>query len=630
MQTILNGTLRNRFCSLSSLVNLILSSLIFCVSVESNEIKEGEFTMNFNVVADRFEQLSKVSSRTTMTELLADLFKEASAHEVRYICYLSLGTLRAPYENSQFNFAEKSLIKVIAQLLGRLETEVAAQAKELGDLGLLVEDASWQTAQSVYSVTEIYNELCALQEISGIGSQEEKAELLLSLLQKLDTVSAKYVIRIVLGTMRLGFSDMTIIDALSWMHCGNKSLKDRIEHAYNICADIGLIAQVLKQGGTQALDDMHINVGIPIRPAAAERLPNAQAIIEKIGSCIAQPKLDGFRLQIHIDKRDKAHPIIKFFSRNLIDMSYMFPDLVDALSALDVEQLICEGEAIVYDPHTGNFLPFQETVKRKRKHGITQAVLELPLRVYLFDLLYLNGQEYLSVGHEARRTKLLDLFSGFTDSAIQVIDEVTTHTAKELEDYFYKNITSGLEGVVVKKPDSVYKPGKRNFNWIKLKRQEEGQLEDTIDCVVLGYYAGSGKRAEFGIGAFLVAVYNPEKDCYESIAKIGTGLKDSQWIELKQKCDRIKVEHKPINVDVAKELYPDVWVTPEIVCIVRADEITLSPLHIAGKTAVRAGFALRFPRFIDYRLDKSAVDATTIEEVAHLYEDQYIPKKRQS
>jgi len=241
----------------------------------------------------------------------------------------------------------------------------------------------------------------------------------------------------------------------------------------------------------------------------------------------------------------------------------------------------------------------------------------------LFDLLYVDGQEYLTKTHAQRRKKLLSLFKNAPADTVQVIQEKKIKTAQELEDYFNQNIAAGLEGLVVKREDSVYQPGKRNFNWIKLKRQEEGHLEDTIDCVILGYYAGKGKRAAFGIGAFLVRVYNKKLDQFQTIAKIGTGLSDAEWKKLKKECDRIEVRNRPVNVVCPKELYPDVWTAPELVCIIRADEITLSPLHTAGKTEKDLGFALRFPRFMGARPDKSPEQATAVKEIKGLYKDQF-------
>jgi len=619
--------------------------------------------MKFQDLAHAFNEIEPVSSRLEITRLLSELFKKADSEEARIISYFSLGVLNPPYIGTKFNFAEKSAIKVIAEFLEIPEAEVKSELKAHGDLGSVIEhsvptpllaalptsprlrrpghrgerdgeehihrdEGDWQehNKNSSLTVKEVYKELEEIEKISGTGSQEYKHDRVLELIEKLDVIGAKYVIRILTGTLRLGFSDMTLIDALSRMLTGDKSLRAEIENEYNLCADIGLIAYNAKQKGIEGIEKMKIVVGIPIRPSAAERLESAQAIVDKLGVCVAQPKLDGFRLQVHIDKT-KQIPLVKFFSRNLIDMSDMFPDLVSELLKLDIENIICEGEAISYDIHTGHFVPFQETVKRKRKHGIEEAAGEYPLKLFIFDLLYLNGESALSLPHEQRRNKLLELFKKYNPEIISVIGEKVIHNTKELEEYFYENIELGLEGLVVKRPDAIYQPGKRNFNWIKLKREIKGELADTLDCVILGYYYGSGKRSKFGIGAFLVGIYNKEKDIFQTVAKVGTGLTDAEWIQLEQKCNKIKADHKPNNIECDKNLYPDVWVYPELVCMILADEITLSPVHTAGKTSDRLGLALRFPRFMGYRPDKSAADSTTIKELSELYNLQYKNKK---
>jgi DNA ligase 1 len=531
--------------------------------------------------------------------------------------------LRPSYEGATlFNMAEKSLIKVIALLLQLSQDEVKHKTKESGDLGLVIESMDgWKTKHDL-TLLQVYDRLFQIEQISGIGSQEEKYTLALQLLQDLDPLSAKYIVRIIMGKLRLGFSDMTLVDALSWMEEGNKSLHKTIEDAYNICADIGFIAHVIKEKGVKALEHMHSQIGIPIRMAAAERLPDAESVYEKLGHCVAQPKLDGFRLQIHLDKSKPNKPFIKLFSRNLLDMTHMFPDLAEEILKLDVTKLICEGEAIAYDPNTVVFVPFQETVKRKRKHGIEEAVSEYPLQVFLFDILYLDGKDLMAEPHYERRKQLEHIVQSYVGIKIHQIPEVSIDSANHLEGYFLKNIDAGLEGIMVKKINSIYQPGKRNFNWIKLKRITQSHLEDTIDCVVLGYYKGAGKRVLLGIGAFLVGIYNKHRDCFQTIAKVGTGLKDEGWIELKKKSDRLKISEKPINVECPKELFPDVWTEPKLVCTVRADEITMSPLHTAGKTEQHVGFALRFPRFIDYTLDKSPEQSTSPEEIKRMYQDQ--------
>ena len=578
--------------------------------------------MYFSLVAQSFEKIEYTSSRIEMTQILAQLLTQASPEQASIIAYLSLGVLQPPYIGTQFNLAQKSLIPVIAKLCDITLEQVNKELSELGDLGLVVQQYNWG-GNSSKTVIQVYDELSALVSIVGTGSVEEKSQRLVDFLRGIDSLSAKFILRIIMGTLRLGFSDMTLIDALSWMCVGDKSLRSIIEDGYNRCADIGLIARVLKEQGIKAIKEMHVKVGIPIRPASAERLPSAAEIIKKIGSCVAQPKLDGFRLQIHLDKT--SHKIVtRFFSRHLTDMSHMFPDLTKEVEKLNVQSLICEGEAIVFDPQTKTFLPFQETVKRKRKHGIEQAIEEFPLQVFLFDLLYLNGEELLNYTHVERRIQLLDVLKNYSGDSIQVLSEKSIDTVQELEKYFYENVSSGLEGIVVKRPNAIYQPGKRNFNWIKLKRQEEGHLEDSIDCVVLGYYFGAGKRAQFGIGAFLVGVYNKSCDCFETVAKVGTGLTDDEWRELKTKCENLKSAHQPNNVIVSKDLVPDRWVYPEIVTLIRADEITMSPVHSAGKTEQKLGYALRFPRFMGYRPDKSAYECTSVDELKRLYDDQFI------
>ena len=587
--------------------------------------------MKFIQVSTAFDEIEKVSARLKITQLLADLLKSATPTQAAIISYMSLGELNPTYVGTKFNFAEKSMLKVLAKLLDKSEETIKKHASKLGDLGLVAQESERKIAgKDELSVTQIAKELKEFEEISGEGAVERKEKKLLRILKNLNALSQKYVVRIILGKLRLGFSDMTLLDAFSWMEVGDKSIRKELEEAYNVCVDIGQIIKVLKEDGIKGIKKIGITPGIPIRPAAAERLADAKAIIKKLGPCIAQPKLDGFRLQVHVNKK-KAKPEIHFFSRNLQDMSNMFPDLKKAVLDLPVKTLVAEGEAIAYDAETETFLPFQETVKRKRKYEIEKTAEEFPLKLYLFDILYLNGRSYLEDTHKQRRKDLLDLFEEKKiqkQNVVFPIHEVRIETAEELENYFRENISLGLEGLVVKKPDAVYQAGKRNFNWVKLKREESGELKDTIDCVILGYYAGKGKRAGFGIGALLVGVYDKKDDIFQTVAKIGTGFTDAGLKELKKKCDKVKVKDKPKNVECAKELKPDVWMSPEIVCMIRADEITLSPLHTAGETKEHHGMALRFPRFMGYRPDKSAEETTTVKELKSLYSLQFKKEKR--
>ncbi|MFA6535129.1 MAG: ATP-dependent DNA ligase [Candidatus Babeliales bacterium] len=589
--------------------------------------------MKFIDVAQSFDQIEKESSRLKITEMLSNLLKQATPSQAATIAYLSLGDLHPTYVGTKFNFAGKSMLKVLAKLLGVTDHTVKAKESKLGDLGLVALEVETNILKEhALTLHQVEKELDEFALISGEGSNQEKEKKLLELLKQLDPISIKYVVRIILGKLRLGFSDMTLLDAFSWMYAGNKSIRKDLEEAYNVCVDIGLIIKILKEDGLKGIKNIGIIPGVPVRPAAAERLPDAKSIIEKLGKCVAQPKLDGFRLQVHINKTHSTHDV-HFFSRNLQDMSEMFPDLKKAALQLNVKTLVAEGEAISYDVETGTFLPFQETVKRRRKYDIEKMAEDFPLKLYMFDVLYMNGKSYLDDTHEERRAALLKLLDEehiAKQAVIHAIEEVEINTAKELDEYFEQNISSGLEGLVVKKTDSIYQAGKRNFNWVKLKRQESGELNDTVDCVILGYYTGKGKRAAFGIGALLVGIYNKHEDVFQTIAKIGTGLTDEEWREQKKACDKIKIFQKPHNVQCSKELFPDVWVDPKIICMIRADEITLSPLHTAGKTDKKLGYALRFPRLMGYRPDKSATEATEIKEIDQLYKLQFNKSKKSS
>lgn len=579
--------------------------------------------MLFHELAQFFEHIEGVTARTEMTTRLADLLQRATAKQAREICYFCLGTLNPPYIRTNFAIAQKTMAKILAHLFDRAESTVTHGIKEAGDSGAYFALHATEHVSSRLTVHQVYERLQELESINGSGSQEQKQEFLEQLLKECSAVEGKFIIRIVLGQLRLGFSDMTLLDAISVAVTGDKKSKKIIEHAYNLCADLGAVAELAHGQGITGIQKLGVQVGIPIRLAAAERLNTAQDIVDKLGECVAEPKLDGFRLQIHLGRDEHHKPFVRFFSRNLVDMSESFPDLVDAIAQLPCTSIICEGEAIAYNPNTGDFVPFQETVKRKRKHDIEAIAADLPLRVFLFDLLYLDGQLLLEKPLHERRALLRDALKNQPeDAALTLIEEVKIHDGPTLHKYFLEQIEKGLEGVVVKRSDAPYEPGKRGFNWIKLKRHETGELDDTLDCVIFGYYKGRGKRAKFGIGAFLVGVYNSSTDYFETIAKIGTGLSDDEWRQLRIYMDERAIDHKPALVSCDPGLYPDVWVQPERVIMVRADEITRSPIHTAGKDEEGIGYALRFPRYMGDRPDKKASEATTVHEILELFKLQ--------
>lgn len=599
--------------------------------------------MKYQILAEYFSRLEETPSRNEMTQILAELLAKAEGAEIEQVCYLSLGELAPPYRKIDFNVAEKLMVRAIAEAFDTDPVSVTAAFKKKGDLGNVVFELSSSRGETgSLTVGEVFSTLEEVAQDSGQGSVERKIRGLSLLLRKTDRLGGKYLARIPVGKMRLGFSDLTVLDALSVMVAGDKSVRKEIERAYSARADIGSIARLVKEGGLKKIARLQVVPGVPIRAALAERVPSAEKIFEKMGSAgVLEPKIDGFRVQIHLDWSQKSRtkgsdnlfsgpsagePLVKIFSRSLEDMTYMFPDIAKEVKALTkVKAAIFDGEAIGLDPQTGEFLPFQETVQRKRKHQIDQKAGTLPLKVFLFDLLYCDGITFLARPFSQRRRRLEEIMVGKNGSLV-LVEQHPLKSAAQLRERFEGYLHQGLEGVMIKKNDSPYQAGGRNFNWVKFKKNTEGNLVDTIDGVVMGYYRGRGKRQEFGLGAFLVGVRG-EGEKLVTLAKIGTGLTDEQWRELYRACERFREDSPPETYLVDKNLAPDVWVSPGVVVEVVADEITRSPIHTCGYDPKRgSGLALRFPRLVRFR-EKAVADATTQEEVAKMFRQQHLKRE---
>ncbi len=566
--------------------------------------------MTLRELAEYFHRLEQTTSRLEMADILRDLLERAEGEEVDKVVYLTLGELMPPFRGVEFGISEKLAIEALSKACGVKVKTIEGLYKERGDLGEIAQELiKWQGRS--LSLLKVYQELL---DIALTRGTLDKVMRLINLLKGLSGFEAKYAIRIIVGKLRLGVGDATIIDALSLL-AGYKDLKQTIERAYNLCSDIGLVAKKLKEGGISALEDFKIQVGYPIRMALAERVSSAEEIIKKLGRCALEVKYDGFRLQVH--KEDQK---VEIYSRNLERMTEMFPDIVKGiLEDLSFKYVILEGEALAINEETGEFYPFQITIQRKRKYGIEEYSKEYPLKLFCFDLLYLEGEDYTVKPFIERRRKLEEVLR--KTNTLKLSEMIITDQVKEVENFFEEAITRGLEGIMAKRLDAPYTAGSRNFNWIKLKRSYKGSLADTIDVVILGYYYGKGARSKLGIGGVLVGVYDPQRDTFKTVSKVGSGFTEEEWIKLKKLLDEIKLEHKHARVDSL--ISADVWVEPRYVITVRSDEITRSPLHTAGRTIEEPGYALRFPRAVSFiREDKAPEDANTVEEIKRLYELQ--------
>jgi DNA ligase-1 len=516
--------------------------------------------------------------------------------------------------------AEKMVARSVIKALNLDKAFFIKEYNKIGDLGKTVEEFKKHFKsfdERDLNIIKVYEALYEMAKKTGPGSQEAKINILAGLIGTLDPLSARYLVRIPTGTMRLGFSDMTVLDALSWMVGGNKNLRPTIEAAYHVRPDLGFISRQIKEKGVAGIKKVKPQLFTPIIMMRAERLSSGAEIIDKIGACSVEPKYDGFRLQAHYKKGEG----VRLYTRNLEDASAMYPDIIEAIKKqITAHEVIFEGEAIGYDRSTGNFLPFQETVQRKRKYDIEEMARKIPLKFFVFELLYVDGKSYLEVKFQERRKILQKIVkSGHieTHDTIAVARDEIVDDPKKLDLLFDEAVSMGLEGLIAKKLTGVYQPGARASNWIKFKRSYSAKIQDTIDCLVMGYDFGRGKRTDFGIGAFLAGVYDKKHDKFVTVAKIGTGLTDKEWRELKMRCQKIKTKTKPALYEVDKNMGVDVWVSPALVVEIKADEITKSPIHTAG-------LALRFPRLERFRDDKKIDDATDLSEVKDMFEARKI------
>jgi DNA ligase 1 len=592
------------------------------------------YLMKFSELSKYLAKLEATSKRLEITDILTSLIKELSPEETKEAVYLILGRLKAPFEDQKFNIADKMAMRLLEAAYSSPQKIISLQEidklyHKAGDLGNTVLELADKNKKSSLTILEVYSQLMEIAKVGGGGSQDGKVKKGAALLKELDPLSAKFVIRIILGTTRLGFSELTFMDALA-QDLGDKKLSDKIERVYNIHPDIGLIAKNLKTHGLKGLSEIKVQAGVPIISQRCQRLSSAEEAIEKMKLVWAEYKFDGTRVQLHFNKGIKIKSnnddqvalfdsaaedyLIQTYTRNLEASTHQYPDLVAAAKKqIAAKSVILDGEAIGYDKTTGRFLPFQETIQRKRKHDVASSVANIPLKYFVFDILYLNGEGLVDKTLRERKALLKSIIK--PGDTIVVDEYLETSDADELHDYYTKAINKGLEGLVVKTPEDPYQAGARSYSWCKLKKSAQKLMDDSVDCVVLGYYVGRGGRSKFGIGGFLAGVLDEKKDKIVTITKVGTGLTDEEFGTLKKMCDKLKVTKLPTNVEMDKIYEPDVMVSPKIVLELTADEISDSPTHTAG-------YALRFPRLLRFREDKSVSEITTVKEITQMYKKQ--------
>ena len=395
--------------------------------------------MKFVELATYLEKLEKTSSRIEITKILAELFRKTDAFEIDKTVYLLLGSLAPNYEGVVFNVAEKMIIKAIALTYGYDGKAVNGLYKKAGDLGIVTETLAkkshFTAHNSPLSITDVYQKLMDVARDSGEESVERKIQKISELFKNLDPRSTRFVARIPLGRLRLGFSDKTVIDALSWMEAGDKSLRSQLLKAYEVVPDIGFLAKRVKEvGAAIASKNIKPVVGIPVLPALAQRLNSPVEMIEKMGKVAVEPKFDGLRVLIHFSRSKK---MLKAFTRNLNDVSEMFPELTNIGDYIKGYEVILDTEATGMDPEMIKIMNFQTTMKRRRIHDVNETAGQIPLRFQVFDILFKDGQSLMGTAYLQRRKVLSGTVK---ENDLMVVDEaVITEDPKVIERQYQKN-----------------------------------------------------------------------------------------------------------------------------------------------------------------------------------------------
>ena len=578
--------------------------------------------MRFSILADSFYKMESTRKRLELTQLLVELFEDTPHEIISKIVYLIQGKLRPDFEGIELGVAEKLAIRSISKSAGIPIKKIEEEYRKSGDLGHAASIVLKQKTQTTFlaediTIERVYETLFKIARLGGSHSQDMKVKYISSLLNDANPLEARYILKILLGTLRLGIAENTVMDALAVAFSKSKEDRKVLQYAYNVSSDLGKVAETVATKGLQGVKEFEVALFNPIRPMLADRVKSEREAVEKMGEQFAaEYKLDGERVQLHIEGKK-----VMLFSRSLENISSYYPDIIEKVpNNIQADNIILEAEAVAINEDSGEFLPFQELMHRRRKYKIEKAVTEYPITVNFFDVLYCNGKSCLELDYKDRRERLERYVK--EDSFSRYIPMSVLKDEGGIEEFMENSINAGSEGLMLKMLDRPYQAGSRGSHWLKLKREYRNELGDSLDLVVIGGFFGKGRRTG-SYGTLLLATYNEDEDVFPSICKVGTGFSDESLDQLYQ------ILHPKVSIKknprIISEMEADVWFEPELVIEVVASEITISPIHKTAWDEIRrdSGLALRFPKFTGkIRVEKTVEDASTDEEVVALYKMQ--------
>ncbi len=551
--------------------------------------------MEYRKLVDVYEALEATTKRLEKTSILADFMRNLDADILPIVTLLALGRVFPTWSEEELGIGSKLLMKAISTVVGVSIEDVEDKIRDTGDIGSAAEELFQKKLQVTLfakplSVEMVHDNLKKIAKISGSGAQFRKIDILLELLSSALPREAKYITRTVVEELRIGVGEGTIKDAIAEAFDIKKEI---IERAHMLTNDLGLVAKVAKEEGEIGLQKLTLKPGKPVKPMLAQLSESIKTSIEEMGWALCETKYDGVRIQIH-----RVTDEILIYTRRLENISHAVPDVVEYIEkCLPSEDFVVEGEIIV--TKEGKPISFQYILQRiRRKYEIERMRKEVPLTLYLFDVLYYK-EPLVDTPFRQRREileSIVKIKKGKVELSRQI--RVTPENVKEAEDLFELSIKKGHEGIMIKDPNAPYMPGIRGKKMLKFKAEPE-----TLDLVIVGGTYGTGKRAHL-IGSYLVAVRDEEGDL-KTVAHVGSGLDDKTLSELSSKVENL----------VLKRIGREVETIPEIVLEVAFSEIVKSPEY-------ESGYSLRFPVVKRIREDLSIDDVDTVDRVESIYKSR--------
>ena len=548
--------------------------------------------MKYQELVTVYEAIAATPKRLEKADILADFFKKVHGEDLPKVVLMALGTVFPPWSEEEQGLADKLLMKAIADVVGVSINSVDDQVREQGDIGAAAEKLYKKRSQTTFfskalEISFVFGNLRKLAKISGDRSQSRKIAIVLELLSLATPVEAKYIARTALEELRIGIGEGTIRDAIALAFNLDKDVIDR---AHMLTNDLGLVAKVGKEKGELGLKQLNLSPGKPVKPMLAQLSEGIDISIHEMGEAICETKYDGIRLQIH-----KKNDEITLFTRRLENISLAIPEIAEYINkSFPDEDFIAEGEIIA----TKNNKPvsFQYMLQRvRRKYNIEKAIEDVPLKLFLFDLLYFK-KSMIDEPLAIRRSILEEIID--TSSPQINLSEMVKVRCENIDDasnLFNKSIAEGHEGIMIKDPKEPYIPGLRGKKMLKFKAEPE-----TLDVVVVGGTYGIGKRASF-IGSYKVALKG-EGNELKTVAHVATGLDDETLEELTILMKKYKIDEKGTKISVE----------PQIILEIAYSEIVKSPEY-------EAGFSLRFPVVKRLRKDKGIADIDTVERLKSMF-----------